>query len=326
MPREAAGAIAPGVRLLPLAMLVVLGACWGGNPNFGKALGLVGVHPFAVVFWQTGIAGIIILAVCAARRLSMPLDWPHLRFCAFMGIVTIALPYALMVHVASAISAGYMAVIVLLSPVLTYLMALAIGIERFVLLRAGGIAVGVAGAALMVLPHGSLPSPELIGVALAGFLVPLGYAVANIYAEVRRPAGAASAPLAAGTMLTGCAATLVLSLATGNFAPVWQDPAGAGALVLAYGVVTAIAYLLYFGIIALAGAVYLAQAGFLVALFGILWGVLFLAEQHSNWMWAAVALVAAGVALVNLGKGGRRVASPHGAPAPVGSPPRSAVD
>ncbi|MBM3560718.1 MAG: DMT family transporter [Alphaproteobacteria bacterium] len=320
MPRDGSGGATRGARLLPLLMLVVLGACWGGNPNFGKALSLVGVHPFAVVFWQTAIAGAIILAVCVVRRQSMPLDWPHLRFCAFMGIVTIALPYALMVHVAGAVSAGYMSVVVLLSPVLTYLIALAVVIERFVLLRAGGIAAGIAGATLLVVPHGSLPAPELIGVALAGFLVPVGYAVANIYAEVRRPAGTANAPLAAGTMLTGAAATLVLSLATGNFVPVWQDPVGAGALVLAYGVVTAVAYLLYFGIIAMAGAVYLAQAGFLVALFGILWGILFFAERHSAWMWAAVALVAGGVALVNLGKAGRRL------PASVGSPPRSAVD
>ena len=52
----------------------------------------------------------------------------------------------------------------------------------------------------------------------------------------------------------------------------------------------------------MAGAVYLGQVGYLVTLFGVLWGVLFFGETPSAWLWVAVVLVATGVALVNLGK------------------------
>ncbi|HCO99962.1 MAG TPA: transporter, partial [Rhodospirillaceae bacterium] len=69
-----------------------------------------------------------------------------------------------------------------------------------------------------------------------------------------------------------------------------------------FSLATAVAFLIFYLIIALAGAVYLGQVGYLVTLFGVGWGVLFFGETVPVMLWVAIAIVGLGVGLVNLGK------------------------
>ena len=62
-------------------------------------------------------------------------------------------------------------------------------------------------------------------------------------------------------------------------------------------------YILYYTVIKIAGAVYLAQVGYIVTLTGVGWGAWFFGERPSIWLWASVVLVFAGVALVNFSRG-----------------------
>ncbi len=289
-------------HLLPILMLLVLGALWGGNPSFSKALARQGVSPFGVVFWQTFVAGMILSAVCLLRRTTIPTSARALRYYGFIGIVGTALSYATIVFVVGHISAGFVAVLTVLSPLLTYLFAILLRLETIRPLPAVGILVGFLGAALLVVPKGSLPSPEALPYALLALAIPTGYAAANVYAEWGRPQGAPNVALAAGTMLAAAAAMAFLGLADGSFHRAWAAEARTQLLLLGYGASTAAAFMLFFAIVSRAGAVYLGQVGYLVTLAGIGWGMLFFGERHSDWLWIAVVVVFAGVALVNIGK------------------------
>ena len=108
--------------------------------------------------------------------------------------------------------------------------------------------------------------------------------------------------LAMGTMYAAAATALIASLATGSFRPIWQDFTIGDQALIAYGLVTIGTFILYFTVVALAGAVYLAQVGYITTLMGLGWGALFYGEEPSAWVWLAVVLVFAGLALVNLGK------------------------
>ena len=81
--------------------------------------------------------------------------------------------------------------------------------ERFIALRAAGIVLGFAGAAVLVLPRGSLPSPDLLPIALLAFVTPALWAVANIFAELARPTDGKPYALAMGTMYPAAADALV---------------------------------------------------------------------------------------------------------------------
>lgn len=292
---------AAGVRWLPLVMLVALGAMWGGNPNFSKALVLEGVSPPAVVFWQTLGAGLILLAVCVVRRTRIPLNLRALVYYAFIGWVCIDLSYMIVVTVVRHIPAGFVAVVTVVSPLLTYIFAIVLRLERPQILRVFGILVGLCGVAILVLPEGSLPSRDALPWALLALLVPTGYAAGNVFAELGRPRGADTVALAAGTMVFAALGGIVISTANDSFHAVWVSPGRAELLLGGYAVTTAVAFLFFLGIVSRAGAVYLGQVGYLVALAGIGWGMLFFGETHSHWLWLAVIVVFCGVALVNFG-------------------------
>lgn len=292
----------PGIRLLPLLMLLALGALWGANPTFSKALAQVGVGPFGVVFWQTAVAGCILLGVCILRRVRIPLNRKALAYYIFIGSIGTALSYATIVFVIGHVSAGYVSVLIVLSPLLTYLFAIVVRLETINLLRAIGILLGLAGAAILVVPHGSLPSPEALPYALVALAIPAGYAAANVYAEWGRPDKAENVALATGTMFAAAAAMALLGLVNGSFHPAWNAPLDSQLLLVAYGAATAMAFMLFYTIVSRDGAVYLGQVGYLVTLAGIAWGMLFFGETHSDWLWLAVVVVFAGVALVNFGK------------------------
>ena len=288
--------------LLPLILLLSLGTLWGLSPAFTKFLALEGIPPISVVFWQTLIAGTGLLAMCRFRRLPIGLDRRHLLYFAVMGAAGIALPNSNMVFVIAHIPVGLMSVIIVTAPVITYAVAVAIRLELLDVRRAGGVFLGLAGAAVLVLPRGSLPSPEMLPFALLAFVTPLAWALTNVFAEAARPRGADSMVLAMGTMYAAAITTLIGALATGSFHPIWRDfEIGTQALIF-YGFITIGTFILYFTLVSMAGAVYLAQVGYITTLMGLGWGALFYGEEPSAWVWLAVVLVFAGLALVNLGK------------------------
>jgi drug/metabolite transporter (DMT)-like permease len=297
-----ATAARPAIRWLPLILLVVLGALWGANPAFSKALAIAGVSPFSVVFWQTFGAGLLLLLACLVRRTTLRFGIKHLIYFAFMGVVGIDVSYVTLVFTVERLSASYVSVLVLFSPMLTYVIALALRMEPVVRIRAVGIVVGLVGAGVLVIPEGSLPAPDLLPLALLAFLTPLGYASANVFAEFARPPNTDNVALAMGTMFAAALGALVAGLIGNSFYPAWESFGHIETVLSFFALSTAVAFLIFYAIIIMAGAVYLGQVGYLVTLFGVFWGILFFGEQPSAWLWVAVVLVAVGVALVNMGK------------------------
>jgi len=291
--------------MLPIALLLALGSLWSLSPAFTKFLALEGIPPMGVVFWQTLIAGTGLLAICRFRRVAIAVDRRHVTYYAVMGAVGIALPNSNMVFVVGHIPAGLMSVIIVTAPVITYAVAVAIRLELLDLRRAGGVALGFVGAAVLVLPRGSLPAPEMLPFALLAFITPLAWALTNVYAETARPHGTDSMVLAMGTMFAAALTSLVAALASGSFHPIWRDFAIGNQALVGYGLITILTFFLYFTVVSLSGAVYLAQVGYITTLMGLGWGAWFYGEEPSAWVWLAVVLVFGGVALVNLGKGGR---------------------
>lgn len=291
-----------GIRWLPLVMLICLGALWGSNPSFSKALVTGGLSPGAVVFWQSILAGLMLLGVCAFRRVRVPLNRRAIIYYLVIGVVGIDLSYMTLVFVIRHVPVGFASVVLLLSPVLTYVIAIVVRLEQVNPVRAIGILLGFVGAGFLIVPQGSLPSPELLPIALLTFIIPLGYASANIYSEWGRPEGADNIAMATGTMFAAALGALIVSLIDGTFHPVWQSLAQRELILFGYALSSAVAFLLFYTIVANSGAVYLGQVGYITTLFGVAWGVLFFGESTPVWLWVAVVIVGTGVAMVNLGK------------------------
>ncbi|MEZ5668211.1 MAG: DMT family transporter [Alphaproteobacteria bacterium] len=299
-PAAAAGSLAR--RLLPVAMLLFLGGMWGLAFSLAKIGRTGGIPPMSYTFWQALGGGTILLCVCLARGMRPRLGWPFLRYYLFAGIVGFAAPNANMVVVLNFVPAGVMAVVMPLVPVLTYLLAIGLRMERFAAVRAAGVAFGLAGAMLILLPSASLPSPEMAGWVAVGLITPVLYAVGNIGMARWRPQGPGghSLALACGMTLAGSLAMACAMAVTGQFylpgQDGWQlrDWAMSGQIAI-----TAVAFVVFFELLRMVGPVVAGVVAFVITCAGILWGMAIFGETHSAWVWAAVALVLVGLVLVN---------------------------
>lgn len=293
-------------RMLPLLLLLVLGTIWGAVTSISKFIAINGVPPVGSVVWQAGGAAVVLLIVARLRGGSIKLNRRAIVYYVVVGLIGYAIPNANMIFVTREIPAGLMAVVITMGPVFTYLMVLGVGIERLNGLRLLGIACGFAGACVLVLPKGSLPSPDMLPFVLIAFATPFLYSIGNTWAEKHRPTDMDSVALASGMLFAATIGMTLAAVATGNFHPIWAEAKPVNFVLAGYSMLSVVAFLIFFEIIRLAGAVFLSQVAYVVTLTGLGWGAIFYSERPSAWVWLAVALVFVGVTLVNLGKGGRK--------------------
>jgi len=278
--------------------MICMGLIWGLQFSLAKIAYASGIHPFGFTLAISVSAACLLAAVARFRGARLPLARRFWAYTLIAGATAIAIPNSLAVLVVGHVPAGLAAVLNTLSPLMTYAIALGLGMEKRHVLRLLGLGCGLAGALLVVGPRASLPDPAMMPWVLLCLLVPFFYAASNIYIAKARPSGVDSIALAA-TMQIGAAAC-VLPLAVGL--GVWHVPIppqndGDWALLLQCAL-AGIGSLLFFETLRLAGPVFFSQTGFLVTLAGVFWGWLLFGEQHSLYVWAAMAAIFAGLALV----------------------------
>lgn len=292
--------------LAAIAIVLVLGTFWGLALSVAKTASQAGVPPIGYAFWQSTGAGLVLLAIGWARGRPPPIDRRTLRYGLFMGAIGMAIPNAVSFTVLTQVPAGAMAVVINMVPLIAYGLALAVRDETFQPRRLAGVLVGLCGALLLVLPGTSLPEPSMALWLLLGMLTPTLYAVSVIGGARWRPEGVPSLALATGMLLSAGAVLLPVVAATGTF--YLPDPANlhVGDLALAGQIaITSTMFFLYFELLRLGGPIMASLVGYTVTLAGIVWGMILFGERHSAFLWLAVALIFAGLALV---QGGRRKA------------------
>jgi drug/metabolite transporter (DMT)-like permease len=147
-----------------------------------------------------------------------------------------------------------------------------------------------------------LPDPAALPWLLGAFASPVLYAFGNAWAEKYRPSGMDSFALAGAMVGAASVGMGVAALATGTFHPIWQEASTVNLVIAGYAALTVVNFFLFFELIRLAGALAVAQVAYIMTLMGLGWGALLFGERPGGWVWLAVALVFAGVALVNFGK------------------------
>lgn len=278
--------------------MTCMGLIWGLQFSLAKIATQGGIHPFGFTLAVSVCASTLLAAVARARGAGIPVGRRHFVYTILAGATAIAIPNSVAVLVVSHVPAGLAAVLNTLSPVMTYAMAVALGMERPHRLRLLGIGFGILGALLVVVPRASLPDPDMAPWVALCLLVPFFYAVSNVYIARARPADVDSIGLAAGMQLGAAICILPFALATGS-AHLPIPPAGPAdwALLVQCGF-AGVGSLLFFEVMRLAGPVFFSQTGFLVTLAGVFWGWLLFGETHSAYVWAAMASIFAGLALV----------------------------
>ncbi|MEA3194956.1 MAG: hypothetical protein QOD26_3289 [Betaproteobacteria bacterium] len=271
--------------------LVLLGAIWGASFLFTRITAPV-LGPVATADLRMLIGGIALAVWFAVMRFDPQWRRWWLQYLA-VGLLTSGLPFLLYAYAALELPAGLLSVLNATSPMWGAVMAAVLLGERLTLRRAAGFALGIAGVALVTRPEAGAALAVLPVVAALG--ASLCYGIAGAYLK-RWAAGAPARGMALGTQLTAGILLLPLNLVS-------QPPASPTLLVvacvLALGLVcSGVAYPLYFRLITDIGPTGALTVTYLVPVFGVAWGAIFLGETISAGMLAGGALVIAGTVVV----------------------------
>lgn len=298
---------------MPYITLAFISLLWGSSFLLIK-IASQAFDPASLAFGRAGIAA----AALALAALAMRLPWPRSRRLwgrlAAMSLCGQALPFLLLGAAARLTSSADMALMMGGVPIFTFLLGRLFGLGEVWNARAAlGLALGLVGVVVSLGALGAA-APAAgepgFGRALA-LLAALGYASGAL---MSRAASREIGPTmtASGSMLVSAGLLFGLWLIERG-PPSWSGalaapPLAPLAALVALGVLnTALAYFVYFRLIASAGATFAALNNYIVPLLGLVAGALALGEPVGASSWLGLACVLAGVVLTGTAASGERV-------------------
>jgi len=280
-----------------LIELIALAAIWGASFLFMR-MGAAEFGPIALSMLRVGGATLFLLPLLAWQRQTGVLrtQW---RALAVVGIVNSVFPFVLFSIAALALNAGLSSIFNATAPLWGAMIGALWLKDRLSPSRMLGLAIGFAGVLFLAWDKASFKPGEhgvSAGVAIvACLLATLCYGFGANYTK-RKLQGVPPLAVAAGSQL---AATLALAVPGLWLWPTQIPSATAwGAVAGLAFLATGVAYLLYFRLIAHVGPARAISVTYLIPLFGVLWGALFLGEAVTPAMFVGGAIILAGTALV----------------------------
>jgi len=280
------------MRTRDLINLLVLGMLWGlsfvlirvAAPEFGA---------FALMEARVVMAALVLLPVVVARREAASIR-RHWRAIAMLGLVHYAIPFCLLAFALLTLTGGYSAIINASAPLFAGTVAWAWTGERPVPGRIVGLVTGLCGVILLVggrLDVGAeAAGPAVAAAVLAAFC----YGFAAVLAK-QKLTGVSPLAVSAGSMAVASAVLLPIALLYWPDVPPSGNAWGHAAML---GVAcTAVAFGLYFRLIAAVGPAKAITVTFLIPVFAVLFGAIFVGESVTPRMLGGGAVILLGTGL-----------------------------
>jgi drug/metabolite transporter (DMT)-like permease len=279
-----------------LGKFLLLAALWGSSFLFMR-LGAqeFGALPTAGV--RVAIAALFLLPLLLWRGLGPQLA-AHWKKVFFMGLFNSALPFACFCYALLSISTGLSSILNATVPLFGALVAWVWLKDRPHGSRVLGLLLGFAGVALLAWDKASF-KPDANGLSsawaiMACLLGCLSYGISASFTK-RHLGGLPSLVTATGSQL---GASLGLALPTWWLWPQHMPGSSAWLAVLVLGVLcTGVAYVLFFWLIENVGPARSLTVTFVVPVFAVIYGAVFLQETISLWMLLCAAIIVCGTAL-----------------------------
>ena len=274
-------------------MLAAVALLWGASFMFIK-IAVRELAPATLVLGRIGIGALtlaVVVAFIVGVRATAAAIRENLGWLVLVGLVNIALPFWLLSWGETRIDSGLASIIQGAVPIFNAVIAFGFFRDvRVTGLRLAGVGIGFVGVALLV---GAQPHGKVLG-ALAVVGMALCYAVGQLLAA-RHLASVQPPVVAFATTAVAALAMLPLGVAEApQHLPQWKT---IGAVLALAVPLTALAFLLYYSIIAGAGAAYASLVTYLVPPIALLYGAIFLGEHFGAAAIGGLALILGGVAL-----------------------------
>lgn len=282
-----------------LFLLFLLATLWGPSFLFIK-VAVAEIPPLTMVTVRVGLATLLLYLFLRLRGGRLPgfgRLWLHF---AALGLLAHAIPFTLIswgeIYVDSAVAA----ILNGTTPLFTMLIAhYAIADERMSWSKLAGMLLGFQGLLFLVWPAIASGFQASTGGIVAVTLASCSYGFAMVYArKYLRTLSSLVAPTAQLLMATIYMIPLALYFES-PFSLSWPSLQAVGSLVALAVIGTALAFVVYYKILEVAGATYLSMVTYILPVFGVLLGVLILNEQLTWNAYVGCGLILSGVMVVN---------------------------
>ena len=280
------------------AMLVTLSVLWGGSFFFAE-IALESLPPLTIVTLRVGLAAITLWLVVLALKLPIPNSPPIWIAFFTMGLLNNVLPFSLIVWGQSQISSGLAAILNATAPLFGVIVAgILLRDESATPLKITGVVVGFAGVIVMM-DLSSIATSGLLA-QLAILAAALSYACASVYGRRFKATGLNPILVAAGQVTGSTLLLLPVALWVDGNDHYANVPTQVWAAIISLAVFsTAAAYILYFKLLASAGATNILLVTLLVPVSAILLGWLFLKESLQTPHIIGMAMIALGLSAID---------------------------
>ncbi len=293
---------------LEWGLLLGLSLLWGGS-FFFVGVAVKALPPFTIVALRVGLAAITLHLVLRALGLRIPASGTVWAAFFAMGFLNNLVPFSLLVWGQTQIPSGLAAILNATTPLFAVLIAHGFTLdEKLTRGRVAGVAIGFAGVAVMIGPEVWHGFGEDLAAQIACLAAACSYGFAGVFGRRFRRMDVPPLATAAGQVTASTAMLIPLALLVDRpwalpmpGLPVWAAVGGLAVLS------TALAYIIFFRILASAGAVNLALVTFLIPPSAILLGAVFLQERLEPLQFAGMALIGLGLAAID-GRPARRLA------------------
>ncbi|MGE5675576.1 MAG: DMT family transporter [Mycobacterium leprae] len=281
------------MKVRDLVMLLLLAALWGGSFLFMR-IGAPVLGPFVLIEVRVILASITLLLFALASRHTIRVRhkwWQYL----VLGAANAAIPFTLISFAELRLDASLAAILNATTPMFTVLVAWAWTRDPFTMKKLSGVVLGIVGVGVLVGWSSGGHGPGLLLYASFSCLAALLYGIAGVFSS-RYFKGEKPLDMAIGQQLAASVLLLPFSLAR---MPHAMPSRLVIVSVVALAVLcTAVAYLLYFALIHSVGALRALTVTFLVPVFGVIWGSIFLHEPVTFRLVLGLLVILSSVALV----------------------------
>lgn len=285
-------------------MLICLSVLWGGS-FFFVGVAVSELAPLTIVTLRVSLAAITLWCIAFMMGLKIPTSMRLWGAFLAMGLLNNAIPFSFIVWGQTHIASGLASVLNATTPLFGVIVAgLLLADERASAMKLLGVGIGFLGVMVMIgMPASDLAQPTNIIAQLAILVAALSYAFASVFGRRFKATGLNPIIIAAG-QVTG--STIILAPVTwyidGPLKLIGQGSPSIGvwlAIITLAVFSTALAYVLYFKILASAGATNILLVTLLVPVSAIILGALFLNESLHGVHFIGMLMIALGLSAID---------------------------
>ncbi|MCB9946354.1 MAG: DMT family transporter [Rhodospirillaceae bacterium] len=281
-------------------LLLTLSVLWGGS-FFFVGVAVRELPPLTIVVLRVALAALALLLVLRVIGVRLPRGGKVWAAFFGMGMLNNAIPFSLIVWGQTHIASGVASILNATTPLFAVIVAHVLTAdEKMSGGRLFGVLVGLAGVAVMIGGTALQALGLNVAAQLACLAAALSYAFAGVYGRRFRAMGIAPMATATGQVMASSLLLLPVMLAVDRPWTLALPSAGTMAALAGLAILsTAVAYVLYFRILATAGATNLLLVTFLIPASAILLGILVLGETLQPKHMAGLTLIALGLAAID---------------------------